>query len=136
MPLFYKPVQSNIPSQDGKRKWFPHIVKKRMVVTTEDIAEEMSFSSTLTPGDIHNVMRNLPIYMSKHLLDGKTVKLDGLGTFTVKAHSAGNGVDTPEEVSAEQINYLTIQFTPCYQRTGGMGVVRKIFKGVRFSKMK
>lgn len=135
MSLDYKAVQSNMVSKDGKKKWFPHIVKRKQVVTTEDISLEMSHDSSLTPGDIHNVMRNLPIYMKRHLLDGKSVRLDGLGTFTIKAHSGGNGVDTPEEVTAEQIKYLTIQFTPTYQRTV-LGVVRRIFEGVKFNKLK
>lgn len=135
MPLNYKAVQSNMPSADGKKKYHPHLVKIHKPVELVTLATEIAERSSLTPGDVYNVVQNLIGSMKFHLLNGETVKLDGLGSFTVKAHSEGNGVDTPEEVNHKQISYLTIQFTPTYKRMGGMGVLKPIFQGVKFQRI-
>lgn len=135
MPLIYKPVQSNMASEDGEKKWFPHIVKIKKRVTTETLAEEISDISALSRGDVHNVIRNLLSSFRFHLLNSETIHLDGFGTFTIKSNSAGNGVSTPEEVSANQINYLTVQFTPCFKRIPGVGIRRPMFQGAEFIRM-
>jgi len=132
MPLIYKPVQSNMPSEDGELKWFPHLVKMKKRATTEVLAEEIAEKSSLTEGDVHNVIRNLLSSVRSHLLNSESVHLDGFGTFTVKINAGGNGVSTPEEVSPDQINHLTVHFTPCFKRTPGVGVRYPMFKGVEF----
>jgi len=105
--LLYKPVRANIASADGKKKWHPHLVK-RGTVDLMKIAVEIAGRSSLTPGDVYNVIQNLFSSMQEHLLNSETVKLDGLGRFTVKAHSEGNGVDTSEEVSKRVIGSYII----------------------------
>lgn len=132
MPLIYKPVKSNMPSEDGVYKWYPHLVKHKKRATTEILAEEIAEKSSLTEGDVHNVLRNLLTSMRAHLLNCESVHLDGFGTFTIKANSAGNGVNTPEEVSPNQINHLTVQFTPHFKRTPGVGIRYPMFKGATF----
>lgn len=132
MPLLYKPVQSTMPSEDGEKKWFPHIVKLKKRATTETLAEEISEFSSLTEGDVHNVIRNLLTHMRRHLLNSESVHLDGFGTFTIKANCAGNGVSTPDEVNPDQINHLTVHFTPCFKRIPGVGVRYPMYKGVEF----
>ncbi|NDV82714.1 HU family DNA-binding protein [Bacteroides sp. 51] len=132
MPLIYKPVQSNMTSEDGEKKWFPHIVKIKKRVTTDTLAEELSDISALSRGDVHSVIQNLLRSFRHHLLNSETIHLDGFGTFTIKANSAGNGVSTPQEVSSKQINHLTVQFTPCFKRTPGVGITYPMFKGVEF----
>lgn len=133
MTLLYKPVQSNIPSADGKKKWHPHLVKSGTVDLIK-IAEEIAGRSSLTPGDVYNVIQNLFGSVNRHLMDSKTVKLDGFGQFTVKAHSDGNGVDTAEEVSHEQINYLSIQFSPVRKRVFGKYIM-PMLSGASFKKV-
>ena len=59
----------------------------RQVVSTQQLAEMIAEKSSLTPGDVHNVVRNLMTAMRSALLDSKTVRLDGLGTFTMKART-------------------------------------------------
>lgn len=116
MPLYYKPVQANVCSEDGEKKWYPHLVKSRHIVDTVTLAREIAERSSLTPGDVYNVIQNLFGSVKHHLLDSESVRLDGFGTFTVKSHSEGNGVSSPGEVTHKQINRLTIQFTPSYKR--------------------
>lgn len=137
MTLLYKPVQTNMSNKDGLKLWYPHLVKHTRTVTTHDLAVEIAKISSLTEGEVHNVVRNLLGCMSNHLKDCKSVQLDGLGTFTLKIQAAGNGVLTPEEVSPKQINALKVQFTPAYKRYGGgIGKVCPMVAGAEFEKLK
>jgi len=124
-------------SADGKKKWYPHLVKHKRAVNSVRLAAEIADRSSLTPGDVYNVIQNLFDSMQKHLANSETVKLEGIGTFTMKAHSEGNGVDSPDEVHHSQINHLTVQFTPEYRRLPGAngGVVRPMFNGLEFVKL-
>lgn len=137
MTLLIKPVQSTMPTKEGEKLWYPHLVKHQRTITTQDLAEEIAKISSLTEGEVHNVVRNLMGCMSRHLKNCNSVQLDGLGTFTLKIQAAGNGVKTPEEVGPQQINYLKVQFTPSYTREGaGIGKVCPMVAGAEFEKLK
>ncbi len=43
------------------------------------IGETIAERSSLTAGDVHNVIRNLMAVMREQLLNSRTVKLEGLG---------------------------------------------------------
>jgi len=87
MALFYKAVKSTMATKAGDKKWHLNLVKVGKVVSTQQLAEMIAEKSSLTPGDVHNVVRNLMTAMRSALLDSKTVRLDGLGTFTMKART-------------------------------------------------
>jgi predicted histone-like DNA-binding protein len=133
MPLLYKALQNTRPSKDGKNKWHLRLMKFKKVVDTQKIGEMIAAKSSLTPGDVHSVVRNMVDVMSNALLNSQTVRLDGFGTFTVIAKTSGNGVDSPEKVSPSQVNYLKIQFTPSCTRTSG-GATRAIYNGVAYER--
>lgn len=81
--LIYKAVQSNLASKDNKKKWHPCLIKMGNVVDTQMIGETIAERSSLTAGDVHNVIRNLMAVMREQLLNSRTVKLEGLGSFTL-----------------------------------------------------
>lgn len=89
--LFNKQVQSNIASKDKKKKWHPCLIKMGNVVDTQMIGETIAERSSLTAGDVHNVIRNLMAVMREQLLNSRTVKLEGLGTFTMVCQSRARG---------------------------------------------
>lgn len=134
MPLFYKPLQSNIAAKDGNKKWHPCLVKFNKIVTTQKIGELIADKSSLTPGDVHNTIRNLMSVMRDQLMNSRTVKLDGLGTFTVIAKSTGNGVDKADDVTPSQIKNLKVQFTPEYTRPAGVGTTRAMYAGIEYER--
>ncbi|MDR2859629.1 MAG: HU family DNA-binding protein [Mediterranea sp.] len=134
MPLYYKAVQSTIKSKDGKKKWHPRIVKSKKTVDSQKLGEMIAEKSSLTPGDVHNVIRNLMSVMKEQLMNSRSVQLEGLGSFTVIAHSNMNGVDTAKEVNPHQITNLRIQFTPTATRTPMDGTTRAIFTGAEFER--
>jgi len=76
--LIYKAVQSNIASKDKKKKWHPCLIKMGNVVDTQMIGETIAERSSLTAGDVHNVIRNLMAVMREQLLNSRTVKLEGI----------------------------------------------------------
>ena len=70
---------------------------------TQMIGETIAERSSLTAGDVHNVIRNLMAVMREQLLNSRTVKLEGLGTFTMVCQSRCKGVDAEADVSPAQI---------------------------------
>ena len=134
MPLFYKARQSALKSKDGKKKWFPILVKTGRAVSLLDMAAEVAEKSSLTPGDTLSVSQNLMAVMSRHLMNSRSVRLDGLGTFTVIGKAKGTGVDTEEEVSSLQFNGLRVRFTPEYTRNNTQGTTRAMFSKVEYVK--
>ncbi len=135
MPLFYKPVQSTLPSEDGIKKWHLRLVKIGRVIDTQKIGDMIAEKSSLTPGDVHNVIRNLVSVMREQLQNSRTVCLEGLGSFTMISSSSGNGVNTPDEVKPSQIRRLRIRFTPTGMRDSGKsGVTRSMFTGIEYQR--
>lgn len=132
MPLIYKPIQSSLPVKDGKKLFYPRLVKMGKVVDTQRIGELIAQKASLTPGDVHNVVRNLMEVMREQLLNSRTVRLDGLGTFTMIARAGGKGVEVKEKVSASQIKGLRCQFTPESKRPEGSPTTRALTQGVEY----
>ena len=80
------------------------------VVDMDDLAEEISYATTLTDGDILNVLRALIKQMKRHLKGGKIVKLEKFGNFQFQICS--NGTDTEKESTPACITKVNIQFRP------------------------
>lgn len=124
--MFYKKSRAKI---GGKFKWFPRACVLKHPVDTQELAEAISRKCTVTPADVHAVIRSLPEVMAFYMENGRSVHMDGLGSFFYKLSCAGQGVDTPEEVSAEQVQAVRVQFIPersklpdGYHRVLGEGV--------------
>lgn len=133
MALIYRAIQSAIANKAGEKLWHLSLVKMRDVITTQVLAEHIAEKSSLSPGDVHNVIRNLMTTMRVHLLNSYTVKLEGLGSFTMIAHTRGQGVKTAKEVNPNQVTYLRCQFTPEYTQSAGSTRTRALIQGVKFT---
>lgn len=72
--------------------------------------------------------------MRMYLLNSRTVRLNGLGTFTMKARTRGKGTEKAEDVNPSQVTALRCQFTPEYTRPAAMGTTRALLQGVEFEK--
>ena len=133
MPLFYRAVQSPMANKAGAKLWHLNLVKTGVTVTTQQLAEVIAEKSSLTPGDVQNVVRNLLSVMRRYLLDCYTVRLEGLGTFTMKVRSQGKGVETEDKVNPNQITSVQCQFTPEYFRPIAVGTTRALTQGLSFA---
>ncbi|MGP2570510.1 HU family DNA-binding protein [Ornithobacterium rhinotracheale] len=104
----YKLVQKVNP-QDKSKKWYANAVNAG---TTEQraIAKNISEKSSLTAGDIANVIENLLEEMPKELIEGKSVKLGEFGTFRLSLSS--EGVSNEKDFNATKIKGAKVIFTP------------------------
>jgi predicted histone-like DNA-binding protein len=109
---FYKRMQKKADSL-----WHPQSITVGKPVATDEIAEKLAEVSTVSLGDAYNVLKDLAEVMSEYMAAGRTVKLDGLGTFYYTAVSAGNGVETEKLVNAGQITGTRVRFIPEGHRT-------------------
>ena len=82
------------------------------------------------------VIRNLMSVMREQLLNSRTVRLEGLGTFTMIAKANGKGVELESKVSSAQITSLRCQFTPEYTREANGSATRALTSGVEFVHVK
>ena len=110
MPINYSVFAMKNPQ---KREEAPKYYGKVQASGTADfevLADEIAYATTLTDGDVANVLRALVKQMKKHLADGKIVKLDGFGSFQFQL--SGKGADTEKEYSTSLIKKMNIQFRP------------------------
>lgn len=134
MPLLYYARQSQLKTKDGAKKWHLTLKKLGRAVNLQQLGEMVAEKSSATPGDVHNVIRNLMSVMRSQLLNSRSVRLDGLGTFTVMARSRGKGVAKAEDVNPNQVTSLHFRFTPEYTRPAALGTTRALWQGVEFEK--
>ena len=126
---FFKRVQKKVNDL-----WYPQSVTWGKAVTTREVADELSFISTVTRGDTYAVMENLGRVLSNFMGQGRTVKIDGIGTFYYTATSTKRGVPTAEEVSASLINGVRVRFLPEVERNSGNQVTTRSMVNTKIGK--
>ena len=106
-------------------KWYPKSVLVGKPVTTEQIAKRVATESTVAPADVAAVLTALGPVMADYMSQGRSVKLDGIGSFYFTAVAAKQGVATEKEVTVNQITGVRVRFIPetRYRREGGGGRV-------------
>lgn len=80
------------------------------IITIDNLADDISYSTTLTDGDVLNVIRALIKQIQKHIQNGCIVKLENLGSFQAQLRS--KGATTKEEFTADLIKAVHLQFRP------------------------
>lgn len=93
-------------------KWYLKSVLTGDPITTEQIAKRISAESTVSPADVAAVLLSLPPVMADYMAQGKSVKLDGVGSFYFTAVTTKNGVDKEEDVSVDMIKSVRVRFIP------------------------
>ena len=104
---FFKKVQKKINGL-----WYPQSVTVGKPVTTDEVARRLAAESTVSPADTYAVLKSLGGVLADFMANGRTVKLEGLGTFYYTASAVGNGMDAPEKVTAAQITDVRVRFIP------------------------
>jgi len=108
MALQFNVVERPNP-QTKEKKWYasPKLTGKR---TLKDLSKDLSGVSSLSAGDVQNVIVNLVTELPKWLMEGDSVKLDGFGSFRLSFSS--DGAATKEEVTANNITDIRVIFDP------------------------
>lgn len=103
-------------------KWYPKSVLVGSAVDTEQVAKRIAAESTVSPADVRAVLTALGGVMGDYMAQGRSVKLDGIGSFYFTSAANKHGVDTEAEVSVNQITGVRVRFLPeTRYRRGGSG---------------
>ena len=73
---FYKKMQMKVNG-----KWYPKSVLVGSAITTEQVAKRVAAESTVSPADVRAVLTALGGGMCDDMAQGRSVKLDGIGSF-------------------------------------------------------
>lgn len=98
---------------DGK--WHPIAVSLQSPATIDDVADELAARSTVSRADTYAVLVELGDVLGRLMASGRTVKLQGVGTFYLTCQTRGKGTDTPEELTPDMIA-AKVRFIPEYSR--------------------
>ena len=104
---FYKKMKMKVNG-----KWYPKSVLVGSAITTEQVAKRVAAESTVSPADVRAVLTALGGVMGDYMAQGRSVKLDGIGSFYFTAIAAKGGAPTEKEVSANLITGVRVRFIP------------------------
>jgi predicted histone-like DNA-binding protein len=105
----YKLKQRVNPQERTRVKWYASPVSNGKV-TKSGLAAEIVNISSLSRGDVSNVIECIIDVVPKYLLMGKSVSLGELGTLRLSFSS--KGVDEPGEFTVALIDGTKVIFTP------------------------
>jgi predicted histone-like DNA-binding protein len=105
----YKLIERANPQDRTLVKWYASPVNEGKI-TQRDLAKDIVVNSSLSRGDIGNVIDNILDSMPKYLLMGKSVSLGEFGTLRLSFTS--DGVSTVDEFNPNLINGVKVVFTP------------------------
>ena len=93
-------------------RWYPKSVLVGSPVSTEQLCKRIAAESTVSAADVRAVFTALAPIMADYMAQGRSVKLDGIGTFYFTAVAAKGGVATEKEVTTNQITGVRVRFIP------------------------
>lgn len=110
MGILLKPVQRVNPQDPkGKRKWYP-VQYTTDIVSEIELGEMISYETTINPMEAAMVIRQLGKILPAVLMDGKSVRLGGIGTFNVRLRT--EGADSRDQLTARNVKEVRMSFLP------------------------
>lgn len=129
MAINYSIAKMKNPNDKGAPEKFYAKAQASGTVDINELAEEISYSTTLTDGDVLNVIRALVKQINKHIAKGEIVKLENLGSF--QAQISSDGAETEEEFSTANIRKVSLQFRPGIGLRGQLSLDNLTFHKVK-----
>lgn len=105
--------------------YYPEAVVVGKQISTRQLAAALSDRCTVTLADTLAVLSELGTVMGNYLAQGRSVSLDGLGSFRYTINAAKNGVETSDDVSAKQIKSVRVRFVPALTRNADRTVASR-----------
>lgn len=91
--------------------YYPRAITIGTAINTDQIAEALADRSTVTKTDVKAVLTEMADVMSQYMAQGKSVKLDGLGSFRLGLNT--KGVKNEEDFDFQtQLQHIKVNFTP------------------------
>ena len=91
--------------------YFPQAITVGNPVETKEVAERLSQISTVSKSDVAAVLGDLAAVLADFMKQGKSVRLDGLGTFRYTLDTTGVK-DEKDFDFQRQLKAVRVQFTP------------------------
>ena len=111
MGVPFKKIPRKDPRKtDAVTKYYPQLVTLGANASLEDMAYVMKEKSSLTLGDIKNVITNFVEALIDKLYSGQSVNIKDFGVFSLSARTVG--AETVEECTAKNIKAVKINFRP------------------------
>jgi len=107
--LFKSSAKVNPRDVSAPLKYYATAIRKD-VTDIDKLCQLISANSTMSRSDVYGVVIELLDKINYELSEGRTVKLDKLGHFSLSLKS--DGVEAPEEVSSRLIKGAKINFRP------------------------
>lgn len=117
MPILFKLHKLVRTFKDGRtdpanNKWFARAINVE-TATTDELAEALSYATTVTPADCKAVLKGLGKAMGDLMKKSQAVRLENIGTFKVGLKSTG--ADSVGEFSVNtNITGMRVLFQPEY----------------------
>ena len=125
MAVLFNVVQRKNPQDPAAAPKFYISLSSRKKVTLDQLCDRMSQNSTLSRGEIKNVLESLVEEVSFQLLDGNAVELGKLGTLRLTVHS--NGADEMEKATSSLVQSINVRYR------AGSDIANKV-KSIKFEK--
>lgn len=91
--------------------WYPQAVVVGNPIDTKQVAERLARISTVSYADVLAVLAEMPGVMADYMAQGKSVRLEGLGTFRYTLET--EGVENKEEMDFQkQVKAVRVSFIP------------------------
>ncbi|MDR0633985.1 MAG: HU family DNA-binding protein [Azoarcus sp.] len=126
MSIALKKTQRANPLNREEKKWYLSQLSKGWV-DTDQICQDILELSSLSPGDVRNVLENLNIVIQKRLDAGYSVRLDKLGSFRTSVTSVG--AEEPEQLTVRNVKQVKLVFTPATQLKESLTKIRLEVEG-------
>ncbi|MDR1459604.1 MAG: HU family DNA-binding protein [Bacteroidales bacterium] len=105
----YRLTKRANPQDRSKTKWYAAPINEGKI-TKISLSKDVVAISSLSRGDVSNVIETFIEVIPKYLLMGKSVSLGELGTLRISFTS--EGIENPDEFSIGMIKGAKILFTP------------------------
>ena len=105
--------------------YYPQAITMGKQITTAQVAEMLADRSTVTKADAYAVLSELGSVMSTFMAQGRSVHLDGIGSFRYCINAQKQGVEKEEEVSVAQIKSIRVRFVPEMTRNADKSVATR-----------
>ena len=110
--------------------WYPQAVVMGKPIETKKIADRLAQISTVSRADVAAVLAELPGVLADYMAQGKSVRLEGLGTFRYVLDT--DGVENREDMDFQrQVKAIRVRFTPTKEggTTKGSTATRALVPG-------
>ena len=118
MPQAFQARKFFTPKTDPKQEVYKPVPYYFGTLSTQDAADQIAEESSLTKGDVLNVLDRYQRYVIKNLQKGYKVELLGFGT-VYNRFVTEKGVATAPEVKATHIRTIVPGFSPSYTILNG-----------------